>query len=144
MNIEMSVWDAAFMRMVCAVAPKQHEEYKAARKLRRRIEKEGAEAFEGCELRDNGTFNVSGNVAGMLTLDLSIDELALVDGLAKRIVWDPRQIPLSFIDRAFDFVEDQLAVWVDEAKAAALYEQLPASQKAALRRQAQKKGDDEM
>jgi len=144
MKIEMTVWDAVFMRMVCYAAPARHEENKQARKLRRRIEREGAPAFETAEaeLRDGGLFAIQGESQTPVSLDLSVEELALVDALARRIVWDPRANARALIDHAYDFVEELLATWIEEAQAEEIYQKLPAKQRQALRQRAKKDKDE--
>jgi len=140
MKIEMTVWDAAFMRTVCYGAPARHEEIKEARKLRCRLEREPAAYYEEAqvEIMDGGRFRINGDPNIPVEIDMTVGELSLVDGLARRIVWDPKANSAALIDRAYDFVEDSLAGWMEEAKADEMYQTLPASQKAALRKRAKR------
>jgi len=138
MKVELTVWDAAFIRLICFQAPRRHEEYKQSRKLARQIERQGREAFEKAEahLRPGGGFRFNDDSSVELSLELTKEELQLVDSLARRVVWDPRIMAAEFIDRSYAFIEERLAEWIEEADAEDMLSKLTSKQRTALRKKA--------
>ena len=132
MKIETTVRKAALCRIVTFSAPGNIDVRKAMRKLRLKIEEQGAEAFVESEtiLSPAGGF-ASENPTHLIELDLSDTELRRLDAAFEQTVWDPRTIPEVLEDIIWELA-DEIKAWVEDADAARKWERLTEKQKTAI------------
>jgi len=132
MEITTTVRKAALMRLVTFSAPGNIDVRKALRKLRVKIEEQGAEAFaeSGTELVPTGGF-ASENPTRPVELDLGDAELRRLDAAFEQSTWDPRAIP-DALELIIWELADEIKEWVEAAEAARKWERLSEKQKAAI------------
>lgn len=146
MKIETTVRKAALMRLVTFSAPGNIDVRKALRKLRGKIEEQGAAAFteSETELAAGGGF-ASETPTHPVELDLGDADLRRLDVSFEQAQWDPRVIPEALEDIIWELA-DEIKGWVEEAEAERVYNRLSDKQKAAIlqaeeRAKKAKKGD---
>jgi len=139
MKIETTVRKAALCRIVTFSAPGNIDVRKAMRKLRLKIEEQGAEAFAQSEtlLSPAGGF-ASENPTYPIEIDLSDTELRRLDAAFEQTVWDPRTIPEVLEDIIWE-LSDEIKAWVEDAEAKRKWDQLTEKQQAAILEERAKK-----
>lgn len=149
MEITTTVRKAALMRLVTFSAPGNIDVRKALRKLREKVEAEGATAFaeSDTELAAGGGFS-SENPTHPVELGLGDAELRRLDAAFGQAQWDPRVIPEALEDVIWE-LSDEIKAWVEEAEAERVYNRLSDKQKAAIVKaeervkKAKKEGNDD-
>ncbi len=139
MDITTTVRKAALCRLVTFSAPGNIDVRKAMRKLRLKVEEQGAEAFVESEttLSPVGGFT-SENPTHPIELDLSDTELRRLDVAFDQTQWDPRTIPEALEDIIWE-LSDEIKAWVEDAEAQRKWDRLTPKQQAAILEERAKK-----
>ena len=132
MNITTTVRKAALMRLVTFTAPGNIDVRKALRKLREKIEADGAAALteSGTELAAGGGFS-SENPTHPVELGLGDAELRRLGAAFEQAQWDPRVIPEALEDVIWELA-DEITAWVEEAEAERQWNRMSDKQRAAI------------
>ena len=132
MKIATTVRKAALMRLVTFSAPGNIDVRKALRKLRVKVEQQGAEAFaeSSTELSPGGGFAAE-NPTHPVELDLGDAELRRLDVSFEQAQWNPAIIPETLEDIIWE-LSDEIKGWVGEAEAERQWQRMSDKQRAAI------------